>query len=249
MYPVLKLIFDYDTFSDRKTTSSGKKYSAFNLVKEIGLKTCPYCNRQFITVLEKKRISKGIHDIQKRRPALDHFYPRSRYPIFGISFYNLIPSCSFCNSSFKRDEDTTTERYIHPYEEGYSNFAKFKFTPTTNNSKVKMSIKLEINEIDKKKKKRITKTARLFKINEIYQNHSDLAQEIYEKSLKNSKGQADSVKKIIRTICKYTTTEEEFYKFYFGNYKNEEDFEKRPLAKFTSDLVDELQIMRLYSKQ
>ncbi|TCL67476.1 hypothetical protein EV196_10232 [Mariniflexile fucanivorans] len=31
------------------------------------------------------------------KPELDHYYPKSLYPYFGVSFYNLIPSCQSCN--------------------------------------------------------------------------------------------------------------------------------------------------------
>jgi len=50
------------------------------------------------------------------RPPLDHFYPRSRYPFLGTSFYNLIPSCHQCNSSVKGAKNPLDENLTHPYD-------------------------------------------------------------------------------------------------------------------------------------
>lgn len=245
MYPSLKLLFDYDGFSSGVSSTANVQYSAFDLVKGIGLQVCPYCNRQYITVVENNRMSKGKQKAIKKRPHLDHFYPRSKYPIFGISFYNLIPSCSFCNSSFKGSQDTTTEKHIHPYYESYGSGAKFRFKSTSNG----LTTELNVIESNRPKRSRINKSSKLFEISEVYKSHNDTAQEIYDKSLKQSKYQAASIRKILSDIKSITKSEEEFYQFYFGNYHNEDDFEKRPLAKFTADLVDELQVMQLYNQK
>ncbi|WP_318421309.1 hypothetical protein [Photobacterium leiognathi] len=46
---------------------------------------------------------------------LDHFYLKSKYPYFSLSFFNLIPCCSSCNSSVRGDIDFNTEYHINPY--------------------------------------------------------------------------------------------------------------------------------------
>ena len=35
---------------------------------------------------------------------LDHFLPKSKCPIVGLSFKNFVPSCSVCNEKLKRDD-------------------------------------------------------------------------------------------------------------------------------------------------
>ncbi len=233
MYPLLQAIFNYEHLRSGIKIPNGITYSAFNLVEKIGLNTCPYCNRQYITIVEKG----------EKRPPLDHFYPRSKYPIFGISFYNLIPSCYQCNSYFKSDKDTKTEDYLHPYKEGFMESARFRYKPGTIHKTM-----LKIVELDSARRARIEKTSDRFEIEEVYKSHEDVAREIHHKSLRNPKEYAESIEKITQMIGSITGTKEEFYQFYFGNYMNEINFEKRPLAKFTSDLIDELQIMRLYEK-
>ena len=86
---IVKWIFDYDGFSKRE-----KGYNAHSLVNNLNLSTCVYCNRQYIT---------PVKDV-KLRPALDHFYPKSVYPILALCFFNLIPSCDICNSKFKKSQ-------------------------------------------------------------------------------------------------------------------------------------------------
>lgn len=233
MYPLLKSIFNYEHFCYGIKTPNGIEYSAFDLVDKIGLNTCPYCNRQYITTVKKG----------EKRPPLDHFYPRSLYPIFGISFYNLIPSCYQCNSSFKGDKDTKTEDFLHPYKEGFSDSVKFRYKPGTIDQTF-----LQVKEVDQDRCVRINNSKDRFEIEEVYKPHGNVAREIHHKSLQNPSEYAESIVKITQMIGTITATKEEFYQFYFGNYMKETNFEKRPLAKFTSDLVDELQIMRLYNK-
>lgn len=51
-----------------------------------GLLVCPYCNRNYINTRDR---SLGAE--------MDHFYNKDTFPMFSISLYNFIPSCSTCN--------------------------------------------------------------------------------------------------------------------------------------------------------
>lgn len=62
------------------------------LFDSLGVRVCPYCNRNYIFVDERNKACE-----------YDHFYPKCDYPLLAASFYNLIPSCSVCNR-WKRDE-------------------------------------------------------------------------------------------------------------------------------------------------
>ncbi|MFW0180082.1 HNH endonuclease, partial [Rothia sp. P5766] len=54
---------------------------------------------------------------QVSRPnTLDHFLPKSHFPLLAISPLNLIPSCSECNSSIStKNKYTDTQALIYPY--------------------------------------------------------------------------------------------------------------------------------------
>lgn len=54
--------------------------------KSNGLVVCPYCNRNYINSRDKYLGSE-----------IDHFYNKKKFPMFAISLYNFIPSCSTCN--------------------------------------------------------------------------------------------------------------------------------------------------------
>ncbi|GAA59877.1 hypothetical protein P20652_1741 [Pseudoalteromonas sp. BSi20652] len=90
-----------------------ENWSAYQLAYHLSNRACCYCNKQFTLTINNKT--------GKLRPQLDHFYPQSKYPFFSLSMYNLIPSCSSCNSSSKGDMDTLDKQYgntiLHPFED------------------------------------------------------------------------------------------------------------------------------------
>lgn len=88
--------------------------------------TCPYCNMADIHYTPATALSRA------EKGVLDHFYPKEIYPILGLSFYNLIPSCSSCNDvQHKSNKDVTSNKrnaslnpmhIINPYEYQDRNF-------------------------------------------------------------------------------------------------------------------------------
>ena len=63
---------------------------------------------------------------QKRlvRPQIEHFFPKSVYPFFSCSIYNMIPGCSICNSK-KSSVDTYLHPMIYPYKEEFGKKGHF----------------------------------------------------------------------------------------------------------------------------
>lgn len=54
-----------------------------------GITVCPYCDRQYISYFMKDKVKYTTAD-------LDHFYPKSKFPLFSLSLYNFVPSCQIC---------------------------------------------------------------------------------------------------------------------------------------------------------
>ncbi|WP_022754239.1 HNH endonuclease [Butyrivibrio fibrisolvens] len=79
------------------------------LVRRIGVKVCPYCNQQYVNYIEDDRYNGYLGD-------LDHIRPKSLYPFFSMSLYNLIPVCKPCNQLFKKAKTT---QFFNPYERGF----------------------------------------------------------------------------------------------------------------------------------
>lgn len=58
------------------------------IVKTVDTQVCPCCNRNYINYSTK---SHG------NTYQLDHILGKDKYPIFVVSFYNLVPVCPPCN--------------------------------------------------------------------------------------------------------------------------------------------------------
>lgn len=228
-YPFVNRILDYDNFD---------KY-AYWVSSEIGVNTCPYCNRSYIHTVLSKSGSEII------RPTFDHFYPQSKHPFLALSFYNLIPSCYNCNSSLKTATSITPLTHLHPYIEGFNNDANFcimiaahkpnKSDPE--NYSIWMQSTMTV--LDPRQRKIFGNAVNegninLFKLNDIYMVHRDVIGELIVKCDKYSSGYTDSLYKFFGLLNSNKT---EFYQFYFGNYYNQKDFNRRPLAKMTKDIV------------
>ncbi|MTC48948.1 hypothetical protein GKR59_04705 [Providencia alcalifaciens] len=98
----IKNVINYGSFSDKS-----KSYNAYTLCSKSKLRTCPYCNHSYsITTYSADR---GF------RPSLDHFYDKASYPHLGLSLYNLVPSCSSCNSSLKNTINFFKNEHLHPF--------------------------------------------------------------------------------------------------------------------------------------
>jgi len=137
---IIHVIFDYDTFTNNKELTSFdnilNKWSGYQLTHHLGVRICPYCNRNFTTTLSRLKSTSKDKELNKQgssvkkfgraRPQLDHYYPKAQYPYLAISLYNLIPSCNICNSSLKGSIDFYDVKHLHPYENELDRNYKFK---------------------------------------------------------------------------------------------------------------------------
>ena len=216
-----------------------KGYHAYKLVKNLDIKSCPYCNRSFISYV-KNTVKETV---KKTRPQLDHFYPKSIYPFLACSFYNLIPSCSACNH-MKGDDDSyideVEEKLINPYNVSDNDF---RFSYTLNDLKIteitaKKDIKFDYEDsIEILLETKYKKNNEYFQLEEIYKNHKDIVVELILKEMNYPKSYIEEL------IENDFGTEEEIYRFLFSNYLDIDDLHKRPLSKLTRDICEELGIL------
>lgn len=127
---ILKLIFNYNKFVLTKNSF----WSPIIYNKSLNISICPYCNTQYTFTQKVKGFGDRSFQI---RPDLDHFFTQSKHPMLVISIYNLVPSCSICNSKLKGNIDGILNKSTHPFLEGFDNIAYFKreFSIQHNNSK------------------------------------------------------------------------------------------------------------------
>lgn len=199
---------------------NNKRFDGLKFVQSIDLNSCPYCNRAYIYAIKRNGTI---------RPEIDHFYPKALYPYLGLSFYNLIPSCSVCNgTTAKGNKDSFKDNLKNPYEIKKNDF-KFKLdVKSAHNFDIKLSKKIDSNND-------------YFKLEEFYEYHDDIAHELYIKfKQENTKEHFDSLKKSLSDIG---FDEDEIHRFLTCGYLNDEDLHKRPLSKLIKDISEELGIL------
>lgn len=194
-------------------------YTRYHFVRKLGLKTCPYCNRNYIYAYKNGNI----------RAEIDHFYPKSIYPYLAMSFYNLIPSCQTCNH-VKSAKDSYKDDLKSPYEISDNDFKfTYDFIEASNNLNDK-NIKIRFKDY-------LEKHLDYFKLDKLYLKHSDIVLELYHKLTTEYSQEYVNGLNLIDGV---TFTDEDIYRLITCHYKNVEDFHKRPLSKLVKDIFIEL---------
>ncbi|WP_307838607.1 hypothetical protein [Bacillus sp. TH25] len=250
----LAVIFDYDHFCRQYSKGNEKKWGAYELVKQLKVEVCPYCNRQFITVSEPNEEEKG-----RTRPQLDHFYSQSRFPFLAVSFFNLIPCCHVCNSNLKGNQEFSINTHIHPYEKGFGDLVQFTLQFKEGNGQLDylkawysnpdiFSIGFKVNEIEKQKYddkeielllKRIDNNKKTFKLNSLYNSHTDYVGEILLKSLRYNDAKIDS---LCHEFPNLFPSKHDVVRVVYSNYVDTAQLDKRVLSKLTRDITQEFGI-------
>jgi hypothetical protein len=82
------------------------------IVSTLSVDICPYCNEEDIESIE----TEGA----EYRPALDHFYPKAKFPFLALSLGNLVPAGDRCNSTYK-EASSMLFSGVSPYTAGVQN--------------------------------------------------------------------------------------------------------------------------------
>lgn len=224
----LKSILDYSGFFLKLTPT--ENYSAYHLAKNLDIRSCTYCNRVYTVTHNTKAGDKLM------RPQFDHWFPKSKYPLLALSFYNLIPSCSHCNSSVKGDKELDLSLHIHPYIKNPvddSFVFSYDFNKSTDDYEIKLVQKgMGSKQID---------TLQFLKIDEMYDAHYYELDDLIKMEQAYS---GEYLKKLKESFPGANLTDEQIYRYAFGTELNEENFHKRPMSKFKYDILKELGIIK-----
>lgn len=131
-----------------------------NFRKENELYVCPYCDIDTIINVTNKEV--------------EHFLPKSLYPLLSMNAYNLISSCIACN---KPGEGKGTNIYIpinSPYNKQIGNQIKYK------NHIIHKQIILESKETEISNYLKTLNLTERYKNNTIYELVQDKAEIIYD---------------------------------------------------------------------
>lgn len=233
LHKQLVKIFNYIGFS------KSENWGAYELTEGLNTAVCPYCDRQYVHTFYDEKL--------KIRATLDHFYDKGTYPFLSISFYNLIPSCYFCNSMLKHTKAFSIKTHLHPYLNDFGEHISFKvkfrnvkgkeqqidYTRILQADPSIITINLEPNlNSDKQICKLAQKNIHDFKLRELYSVHKDYVSEIIHKSVVYNDAFITS---LFKTHPKLFTSEDEITRMVLGNYINVEDQGKRVLSKLVRD--------------
>ena len=142
----LRELFNYDRFGEGKRlvvrcdpmaglyfsweSMPKRNWSAWHFIRALNAGTCSYCNTEGVFSLLLNSKMPGTPETvveggDTRRSPLDHFFGYSKYPCFGLSLFNLVPSCTRCNTNMKGARKQCLKRFIHPYLESFDDGARF----------------------------------------------------------------------------------------------------------------------------
>lgn len=175
-------ILNYEGFNSGKKLNNGDKWNRHRFITILGIKVCPYCNREYITSYENE-----TEDIKTTADA-DHYYPKEQYPILQMNIFNLIPSCSVCNS---RTKGKSNKRHLYPYlDSSESLMFQIPLEPGEQVSKIL---------IDTKNNEKAQNSNDVFKLDKIYQAHLEEASEV-KQNVENYLNYGDGVYKALQGL-------------------------------------------------
>ncbi|WP_026653773.1 hypothetical protein [Butyrivibrio proteoclasticus] len=198
---------------------------ARNYIYELAnTKTCPYCNRNYVDIVKDDEKNKYVSFFD-----LDHFYSKGNYPMLAVSAFNLIPTCPACN----RIKGKKRLNY-YPYDLSKKAGDSFNFTFNIVNAKLSSENDIDIDIVYNDSG--IKKDKQGIYLKELYSNHKDVAIEVIQKARFQGMGYMNSLLTQLEDIF---PDDKELYRMIYGNYLDEQDWNKRPLSKFTYDIAKE----------
>lgn len=196
-------------------------FDKLEFIKRINVDTCPYCNRSYIYYLSR---------IGKIKPQIDHFYPTNLYPFLALTFYNLIPSCQTCNGfGAKEGNCPILNDMINPYLIENENF---EFTYKIKHINF-LNPLLDKNSVELLMRRKIEGNTKILKLDKLYQQHSD---HLLELIIKSKVSYSDKYRAYLHSYQGLEFSNSEIDRMILGNYSDEADIHKRPLAKMYQDI-------------
>ncbi len=224
---------------------SGKFQSAVLtpfFTNNFNFKTCFYCNKDFITNFKKEK-KNLVSTFQ-----LDHFYDKGTYPYLALSLFNLIPSCSTCNSSkvkgtkntFRHDSKVgkyDNETCISPNSDKFKFNEKVKFKLYLDKSCENLHIKDKENidiELKEYYSNDYDKYIEVFKLNERYKAHKDIVYDMITKAELYPQSRLKELQDLTGIPF------QQIKKDIFNLIDENEDLSKKPFSKLIKDISEEL---------
>ena len=223
--------------------NDGYRFPKNELIDDVGADVCPYCNRTFIKHVKGRKTDEAGNDIVVELKAqLDHFYDKDKYPYLAVSRYNLVPCCPTCNGiGGKYTDDVAETEIVNPFALKDARGMTFKIDVGDSGlmamSKLEKDIKIKI---EYPAGSAMGKNVNTFNLQMLYDCHKDYAAELYKIHLFR---QTQAYRDFVKALTEDTSSgisQEDVYRIMTGTYEDERDFNKRPLAKFSNDILEDL---------
>lgn len=204
------------------------------IAQKMGVKACVYCNANY-TINDDN--NKGYYD-------LDHWKPKALYPYLSTSFFNLQPSCAYCNRN-KSDDDGA---YFRLWGVRGQKRLQVLGVTISDNSIARYLINHDSSQLmpiffaHKYGAVAIRDNTDLkLHITDIYNEHKDVAEEVLWKYIayKSSyvKGWKNAIKNAVPSIA-------EVNRFIIGAYDDPKDVHKRPLTDMVQNVARSLGLIK-----
>lgn len=217
-------IFSYKSF---RKSNKAKWYA-----RALNIKTCLYCNAQFTLQISKKGSSGILYQF-------DHYFSKSKYPFLSLSMFNLIPSCSNCNTAKSKSEFNLSNS-IHPYWGDMNKSLVYNASnPDVLDFILNHKSGSKISVLLKHKNLKVQKHIDTFSLDKIANEHTDFVEEIFLRAYYyDTSKQKELITEFTGLIDSNTIK-----RFILGNYYLDNDLNKRPLAKMTKDIAKQIKLI------
>lgn len=204
---------------------------------DLKINACVYCNASYIVNTNVRSLPpKGKISLEVMgRYELDHYLPKSQFPFLCVSFYNLQPSCPFCNR-WKSVKDSDFNLYtddlndLDPFEFIFSQ----KVMKNLSIDKRKKARNILLSCKDRKLK---ANHNNVFHIKDLYKAFDDEAEELLWLMNAQTHGYLANIKAILKKMLLPEQIVRLLYRFYA-----DKDIHKRPLSKMRLDLAKQLKL-------
>ncbi len=223
-YLSLQNIFSYEFLDDEDRHS---------IVSKMNVSVCPYCNMNYTIKYY------NTHGNIKATADIDHFYPKSIYPIYSLCLFNFVPSCQVCNSRLKASRNTTVQTHVLPHKDSFDGKAHFAIS---NFWEVYMQTRKEntpnVTLYQHAEDVKCINSGELFQIENRYKELAHIAEEWLEKT----KVYNESFRGELSSLLGDEWSETALKSFVFGNKLTEAEMLNTSLGKFKNDLLKQFGI-------
>lgn len=225
--------FDYTVIMDKKCPDDKDKTIRQWLIERLSIRVCPYCNHDYMLPRVLNKNQKMASSKNQWGAELDHYMPKAKYYFFGLSFYNLVPICHWCNTC-----KSEAKIDIHPYVEGFGEKIKFR-DPCIVNTILGDKSEVCLKDMSGDTTRSLSTHIQVLRLDELYQQHSRLIQDLAYKAMSYDQGYYDS---IIESFADLGLGRGDVYRLVFGTAYSESEMQNIPLSKFTKDILEQLGI-------